>query len=819
MLQFPFSIIGVSETWLTPTNIAQCELDNYKLITCNRINRQGGGVALYIRNNIDFVELTDLGINDDNICQSLFIEFLISNHKVVYYVTDIIYRPPNADVIFFNDYLDKTFNYLNKSNKLISYLMGDFNINLLNMEENSITRDFFEIMTSYSYLPTIFRPTRVTSYTATLIDNCFTNNYEHSADSGILITDISDHLPIFHISDLKARNHIPVPQNKYSISRQIDKENIDKFKVNLGSVNWQTVYESTDSNISYNIFLNEFNDLYDKTFPLKKRKIRKTRARKPWISTALIKSITVKNKLNIKFLKERNSTIELKFKSYRNKLNHLLKIAKKRHFAMKLEPAKCDLKHTWRILIYPESFHLNNTEITDPQIISNMFNKYFANIGANLAKVIPNTSVNFTHYLKGSYMHSFTLYETNENEITKLILELNPNKSCGIDMIDPFIIKQLAEPLAPILSNVFNKSMNTGRVPDKLKEAMITPVYKSDDHKSFGNYRPISILPIFSKILERIIYNRLLTYLDKMHILSSNQYGFRKNYSTYMALIELIDSLSHSIDNNEYTIGIFVDLSEAFDTVDHKILISKLNHYGIRGTPLMWFEDYLSDRKQTVKFRETISSKITVTCGVPQGSILGPLLFLLYINDIANCSNLLNFILFGDDTSIYHSDRDSATLIRKTNCELDKLSDWFKANKLSLNLKKTNYIIFRARNKPIPSRDNLNVLIDSIKMKRLATTKFLGTYINEHLDWKPHISHVALKMAKSIGIINKVKHFITSPTRRILYCSLVLPYIQYCNIVWAKTYPTNLDKIMKLQKRAVRIIANAPYREPTDPLF
>ena len=350
---------------------------------------------------------------------------------------------------------------------------------------------------------------------------------------------------------MKARN--PTLNNKYFFCRLINKNKIESFKVDLGSLDWQRVYESTDSNVAYNIFHNKFKYFYDKSFPLKKLKTTKTLARKPWISNGLVKSITTKNKLYKKLLKKYNSSNELKFKTYGNKLNNLLKISKKRYFAMKIECAKSDLKRTWNILNdlirksktksnYPESFIFNDIVTTDQKIISNNFNKYFTNIGINLAKSIPEASKNFSYYLNGSYIQSFVMYEPNEDEVAKLISEINPNKSCGIDLIDPFIIKQLGSTLAPI-----------------------------------------SILPIFSKILERITYNRLYKYLEKMSVLSSNQYGFRKNYSTYMALIDLIDNFSQSIDNKEYTIGIFVDLSKAFDTVDHKILISKLNHYGIRG--------------------------------------------------------------------------------------------------------------------------------------------------------------------------------------------------------------------------------------------
>jgi Reverse transcriptase (RNA-dependent DNA polymerase) len=368
------------------------------------------------------------------------------------------------------------------------------------------------------------------------------------------------------------------------------------------------------------------------------------------------------------------------------------------------------------------------------------------------------------------------------------------------------------------MAKIVNISFKLGKVPDLLKTAKVCPIFKDGCKKSFENYRPISILPSFSKIFERLVYNRLYKYIDKHCILSPKQYGFRAGHSTNMALLDFYDRVSSSIEDKLFTIGVFIDLKKAFDTIDHQILLKKLYHYGIRGVAYDWFESYLAGRQQYVTINNITSSLRPVVCGVPQGSILGPLLFILYINDIVNCSKTLFFTLFADDTNLLFSGKDLRVLFQNLNIELEKLSCWFRANKLSLNVKKSNFIIF-GRKKLSVAVCNLDLVLDGSKLEQVTSTKFLGVYIDDKLNWNLQVSKLSKKISKSLGIIRKVSHRLTSETLGMLYNSMILPHLSYCLMVWGGTSKKNIETLLKLQKRAVRIISKSRYRDHSDPLF
>ena len=278
-----------------------------------------------------------------------------------------------------------------------------------------------------------------------------------------------------------------------------------------------------------------------------------------------------------------------------------------------------------------------------------------------------------------------------------------------------------------------------------MKIAKIIPMNKSEDRYSINNYRLISILPFFSKLFERLMYNRLLDYVNANNILYPNQFGFREKHSTYMALLKLIDDILKEIDNNNFSIGVFIDLSKAFDTINHDILIKKLNSYGIRSIALEWLKNYLTNRLQYVSINYMDSSFLPITCSVPQGSILSPLLFILYFNDIVSTSNLAKFIIFADDTNLFFKHKDLETLINIIHTEIVKIVSWFKINKPSLNIKKTNFIIFSPKRKLIPP-NNLQLLIDNVSIEQVDKTKFLGVVINSKLNW--NIKHYAQKSTK-----------------------------------------------------------------------
>ena len=332
-----------------------------------------------------------------------------------------------------------------------------------------------------------------------------------------------------------------------------------------------------------------------------------------------------------------------------------------------------------------------------------------------------------------------------------------------------------------------------------------------------SNYRPISLLSIFSKITEKLMYKRLYNFLEIHKVLYHLQFGFRASHSVNHALISMTESIKNSLDNKKFGCGIFLDLQKAFDTVNHQILLDKLEHHGIRGTALAWFRSYLSNRSQYVSVNGCSSNHLNITCGVPQGSVLGPLLFLIYINDLPNSSSKLSFYLFADDTNIYFESQSLISLQKVVNTELKHVKKWLDANKLALNVDKTNFVIFHSPQNSL--NDTVIIKIGNQYVKQAKYVKFLGILLDENLSWKYHLSELNKKLSRTCGIFFKVRHLLPTTVLISLYNSLFSSFLQYGVIVWGLTYDTHIKPIYLLQKKVVRAITFKSFRSPSTSIF
>ena len=555
---------------------------------------------------------------------------------------------------------------------------------------------------------------------------------------------------------------------------------------------------------------------------------RKAFKSKPHITKGIKVSIRTRNKLFKKYLNNPTEVNKVVWKKFRNKTSELIKRAEALYYKSIISKHNNSSKNLWstfgKILNSKKirhnkisSLNINGENQTEPNKISESFNKFFSEIGGNLAKNFPNDYSEFRNYLGEPVSHSMFLYHTSESEIAKIIKSLKNTNSTGYDNFSTKFIKLSSFILAPALTKIFNLSINAGVYPSNLKIAKVIPIFKKGDPTSVNNYRPISILSPINKIFEKILYSRLTKYINKSNLLYKYQFGFRKNHSTEHALIELVDQIRLSMGDNQMTCGIFIDLSKAFDTVNHQILIQKLEHYGIRGTALDLFKSYLSNRKQYAQIDKCKSKTRPITCGVPQGSVLGPLFFLLFINDLPKCCPGGKTRLFADDTTIFFHSNSIDDIKSTGKLIMTQLTNWFKANKLTLNSEKSSFTIFKSSRKIIPILPNQIDFLNQ-HIKRTSHIKFLGITLDENLTFNLHVNELCNKLKRLFHIFYNIRDYLSKENIKTIYYALIYSRIKYGISVYGQACNTKLKRIQTLQNQLLKVLSGKEYRFSTDKL-
>ena len=430
---------------------------------------------------------------------------------------------------------------------------------------------------------------------------------------------------------------------------------------------------------------------------------------------------------------------------------------------------------------------------------------------------IHSVNTDFKKYLSERVESNFVMHSADSEEILRIILSLNNSKASGPNSIPTEILKLLGPNFCFPLREIINISFATGVYPERLKLAEIVAVFKQKgDPRHVNNYRPISLLSNINKIFEKLVYSRLYSFLELHECIYELQFGFRSKHSTNHALTSLTETIRDALDNSNFACGIFVDFQKAFDTVDHNILVSKLEHYGVRGRANDWFKSYLSNRYQYVSVNGFHSKKESMKYGVPQGSVLGPLLFLIYINDLRNAIYHSTVHHFADDTNLLYANKSLKTIQNKVNKDLKSLCTWLRANKISLNASKTELIIFRDPRKKLSLE--MKIKIDGKRLTPCSSVKYLGVYIDQHLNWNVHLSELKPKLSRAVGMLSKIRYYVNKETLRMVYFGIFSSLLTYGVQIWGQ-HNAITKKLQVLQNKAIRIMHFQPARTSATPLL
>jgi hypothetical protein len=814
-------ILVLSECWTSETRVPPSITDYNLYHTKTQLNKNDG-VVVYVHSKHS-VQAREPVVIEGN-C-------LVLNVNKAYTLV-CSYRPPcYGNPSAYLDSLDSILSNIHTPNVLF---VGDININILPGQVTSQGAKYLTLMLYYGLLQGVDKPTAGPN---SCIDHFMVKC--NKTWTTYVFDHLTDHCPVLlTVSDATCP--------KSPESNHIKKHDYNNIRERLALENWSQYYNLCDTNIAAEALVNKIRtaidlNTYTVTVPKKRKPL------KPWITEGVVRSIRKRNKLQRKSNQAPNDTLlRNQYCSYRNICNKLVKTLKKEYYQSELQKYHGDIKNTWKVIKDVCNLRTNRNHAEDLLEIGqnetdslNIVNRYFTSIGKTLADIaLANLKSTDTQLaskkssVSGATTCSFFLYPTDSIETLATILSLKSGSAPGEDGITSDLLKLCRLSIVDPITYLCNLCFSTGVFPDIFKRAKITPVFKNGNKKLPSNYRPIALISVISKIIEKLVNKRLKKYLEVNSLLGSNQYGFRAKTSTEDAVIHLTTSITEHLDAGKKCLGVFLDLQKAFDTVSIPILLARLENVGIRGIALQFFTDYLTGRMQCTSINKINSEWIPIEYGVPQGSTLAPTLFLIYVNDlcktnIPGCKTLM----FADDTVLLFNDGswDRVRILAENGIGL--VTAWLEDSLLSLNVTKTNYICF-SKTEATKPREDFKVAVHTYPCNRYMAgncncalltradhVKYLGVQIDAHLNWTPHITVVASRIRKLLYAFRNLRDVASKPLLIQTYKALGECIVNYCIGSWGGAAKTHMIELERAQRALLKVILRLPFRFATAELY
>ena len=811
-LLFNFSVIVLCESWLSSDIDYGFDIAGYQQLNMYR-NDHGGGIKVYCRNELKFDIIDNLSFVNA-IMEILTFTLIGPNFK---YIICSVYRPPRSSInLFLETFFDDIVGNFDINDKII--IVGDLNINLFNPLNMMSIENFIGNMLAFSFFPIITKHTKynpdLNISKFSLIDHIWSNFKIGSSHlSGVVEYCQTDHYPIFYTF----KQNLDLVCKVIKL-RPLSVTSVEEFKSKIQSCSFLDVYSLSDCNDAFECFYNKIFKTYRECFKIKKKRLKTNLINAPWVNKRL--KLCIKKKFRLYNEYKRGLISKRDFNMYKKMLVFVTNKMRNLYYVNNFKRCS-NIKETWKnincitnrgVMEHNIEIKHNNMKVPDIEL-PKYFNDYFTRVPYRLTTNFP-ANIDFSNFncLK-TILPSFVIWPTNFNEVLSILNSFN-NKGNSVYDIRPKLLKEITLKVIPVIVYLFNMCIINGVYPKVLKVARVVPIYKSGDRSIVSNYRPISNLSIFNKIFETLINNRMQSFITKHNIISRSQYGFRKGLSTTLAVFNLVNDILPSFNTKSFTIAIFIDLKKAFDTVDNRILLYKLQKYGFRGICYSFLKSYLSERKQFANVNGRCSLNNDIGIGVPQGSVLGPQLFNIFIDDICNLRPG-KCILFADDAVFYVSNENFAECVNMINELIVNLSGWVRNNRLTINVSKTKLMLFSPKH-----IENLPALYyNGEQIQWVKSIKYLGMLIDNRLSFVPHVEAVHRKLSALHGLFYAVSKLLPKTALMTLYHSLVYPTILQNIILWGGIAACHINRIKIIINKILRCIIGVKFDQNRMPLM